>query len=47
MLVSDYLVTHGHEVFHIDATGPVRPHKIMAEACVIEGELVYRGDCLF
>ncbi|HMC73880.1 MAG TPA: DUF488 domain-containing protein [Terriglobales bacterium] len=47
MLVSDYLVTHGHEVFHIDATGPVRPHKILAEARVIEGELVYRGDCLF
>jgi uncharacterized protein (DUF488 family) len=46
MLVSDYLVAHGHDVFHIDATGPVRPHKLMAEARVIEGELIYRGDRL-
>ena len=46
MLVSDYLVTHAHEVLHIDGTGPVRPHKLMAEARVIEGELIYRGDRL-
>lgn len=46
MLVSDYLVAHGHEVLHIDGTGPVRPHKLMAEASVVDGHLLYRGDRL-
>ena len=46
MLVSDWLVAHGHEVLHIDGTGPVKPHKLMAEARVIDGEMVYRGDFL-
>jgi uncharacterized protein (DUF488 family) len=46
MLVSDWLVAHGHEVLHIDGTGPVRPHKLMAEARMIEGRLIYRGDRL-
>jgi uncharacterized protein (DUF488 family) len=46
MLVSDWLVAHGHEVLHIDATGPVKPHKLTAEARLIEGELIYRGDRL-
>ncbi|HTM40094.1 MAG TPA: DUF488 domain-containing protein [Terriglobales bacterium] len=46
MLVSDYLVAHGHEVLHIDDTGPVRPHKLMAEARVVDGQLLYRGDRL-
>ena len=43
LLVSDWLVAHDHEVLHIDATGPVRPHKLMAEAQMREGELVYPG----
>ena len=46
MLVSDYLVVHGHEVLHIDDTGPVRPHKLMAEARVVDGQLLYRGNRL-
>lgn len=46
MLVSDYLVAQGHEVLHIDDTGPVRPHKLMAEARLVEGRLIYRGDRL-
>ena len=46
MLVSDYLVARGHEVLHIDDTGPVRPHKLMAEARIVDGELIYRGDRL-
>jgi len=46
MLVSDYLVAHGHEVLHIDATGPVKPHKLMSEARMIDGELIYKGDRL-
>ena len=46
MLVSDWLVAHGHEVLHIDAEGPVKPHTLMAEARVIDGQLIYRGDRL-
>lgn len=46
MLVSDWLVAHGHEVLHIDGTGPVKPHKLMAEARLIDGRLLYRGDRL-
>jgi uncharacterized protein (DUF488 family) len=46
MLVSDYLVAHGYEVEHIDATGPTRPHKLMPEARLIDGQLIYRGDLL-
>ena len=46
MLISDWLVAHGHEVLHIDAEGPVKPHKLMAEARIIDGRLIYRGDRL-
>lgn len=46
MLVSDWLVAHGHEVLHIDATGPVRAHKLTAEGRMIDGRLIYRGDRL-
>jgi uncharacterized protein (DUF488 family) len=46
MLVSDWLVAHGHEVLHIDGKGPAKPHRLTAEARMIEGELIYRGDRL-
>jgi uncharacterized protein (DUF488 family) len=46
MLVSDWLVAHGDEVMHIDGAGPVKPHKLTAEARMIDGELIYRGDRL-
>ena len=46
MLVSDWLVAHGHEVLHIDGTGPTKRHELMAEARIIEGQLIYRGDRL-
>jgi uncharacterized protein (DUF488 family) len=46
MLVSDWLVSHGHEVWHIDDEGPVKPHRLTAEARVVNGELIYRGDRL-
>ncbi|MFZ0732229.1 MAG: DUF488 domain-containing protein [Candidatus Sulfotelmatobacter sp.] len=46
MLVSDWLSLHGHEVLHIDAEGPVKPHKVTAEARLIDGQLLYRGDRL-
>lgn len=46
MLVSDWLTAHGHEVLHIDGTGPAKPHKLLSEARVVDGELIYRGDFL-
>lgn len=46
MIVSDWLVAHGHEVLHIDSSGPAKPHKITSEARMIEGRLLYRGDRL-
>jgi uncharacterized protein (DUF488 family) len=46
MLVSDWLVAHGNEVLHIDGTGPVKPHKLTAEARLVDGRLIYRGDRL-
>lgn len=46
MLVSDWLVSHGREVLHIDATGPVKAHKLTADARMIDGQLLYRGDRL-
>jgi uncharacterized protein (DUF488 family) len=46
MLVSDSLVAHGHEVLHIDGTGPVKTHHLTTEARIIDGQLIYRGDRL-
>jgi uncharacterized protein (DUF488 family) len=46
MLVSDWLVAHGHEVLHIDGTGPVKPHQLTKEGRMVHGELIYRGDRL-
>lgn len=46
MLVSDWLVAHGHEVLHIDGAGPVKPHKLTAEGRILDGRLIYRGDRL-
>ena len=46
MLVSDWLVAHGHEVRHIDGTGPVKPHTLTAEGRMLDGRLIYRGDRL-
>ncbi len=47
MMVSDWLVAKGHEVFHIDAEGPVKAHKLLSDARIIDGQLIYRGDNLF
>ncbi|HEY1658214.1 MAG TPA: DUF488 domain-containing protein [Candidatus Sulfotelmatobacter sp.] len=46
MLVSDWLVAHGHEVLHINGSGAPKPHRLTAEARMIDGELIYRGDRL-
>ena len=46
MLISDWLVAHGHEVLHIDGTGPAKPHKLTAESRLVDGQVIYRGDRL-
>ena len=46
MLVSDWLVAHGHEVLHIEDLKPAKPHKLMAEARMEDGRLIYSGDRL-
>jgi uncharacterized protein (DUF488 family) len=46
MLVSDWLVAHGHEVLHIDDAKPPKPHQLTSEARLVDGQLVYRGDRL-
>ena len=47
MLVSDWLAAHGHQVLHIDAEGPARPHKLTPEATLIDNQLHYGGNRLF
>ena len=48
MLVSDYLTAHGHNVLHIDdEKRPVREHKLMAEARMVDGKLLYDALKLF
>jgi uncharacterized protein (DUF488 family) len=47
MLVSDWLVAHGHTVLHIDAEGPPRPHKLTAEARLVDDRVLYTGENLF
>jgi len=47
MLVSDYLTARGHTVLHIDdERRPVRQHRLMAEARLVDGKLVYDGGKL-
>ncbi len=46
MLVSDWMVAHGHEVLHIDDAKPAKAHALMHEARVINGQVIYRGDRL-
>jgi len=47
MIVSDWLVARGHEVLHIDAEGTPRPHQLLAEARIVDGQVIYSGDRLF
>jgi uncharacterized protein (DUF488 family) len=44
MLVSDWMVAHGHEVLHINDVGAAKPHALMAEARLAEGRLIYDDD---
>ena len=47
MLVSDFLTAHGREVLHIDNEKPARPHKLTAEAQLVDGKLIYGPPKLF
>jgi len=48
MLVSDYLTAHGHTVLHIDDDKhPPRLHKLMTEARLVDGNLLYDAPQLF
>lgn len=47
MLVSDWLVAHGHEVLHLDSAGKPKPHTLTPEGRLDQGKLIYRGDRLF
>jgi uncharacterized protein (DUF488 family) len=48
MLVSDYLTAYGHTVLHIDDDKHrPREHKLMAEARLVDGKLVYDAQQLF
>jgi uncharacterized protein (DUF488 family) len=47
MLVSDWLVAHGHTVLHIDAERPPRPHRLTAEARLVNNQLLYPSTTLF
>ncbi len=48
MLVSDYLTAHDHIVLHIDDDKrALREHKLMAEAHLVDGRLLYNAQELF
>jgi uncharacterized protein (DUF488 family) len=47
MLVSDWLVAHGHTVLHIDGERLPKPHRLTAEARLVGNQVVYSGDLLF
>lgn len=46
MMVSDYLVAHGHHALHIEDEKRPREHELMKEARVVDGQLIYKGDRL-
>src|SRR6185312_9677591 len=47
MLISDFLTANGHTVLHIDdEKRPLREHKMMAEARLVDGKMVYDGGML-
>ncbi len=43
LLVSDYLVAHGHTVLHIAGTAAPKPHRLTPEARVVDGNVIYDG----
>ena len=47
MLVSDWLVAHGHTVLHIDGDAPPKPHALTKEAHLVDSRLIYSSTPLF
>lgn len=47
MLVSDWLVAHGHRVLHIDGESTPRAHRLTVEARTVGDDVLYAGDRLF
>jgi uncharacterized protein (DUF488 family) len=47
MLVSDWLAAHAHTVLHIDGEGPPRPHRLTADARLVNDQVIYSGGTLF
>jgi uncharacterized protein (DUF488 family) len=47
MLVSDWLVAHGHTVLHIDGEAPPKAHRLNPEAHLIGTQLIYGEGNLF
>ncbi|PYX64660.1 MAG: hypothetical protein DMG74_12090 [Acidobacteria bacterium] len=47
MLVSDWLVAHGHTVLHIDSEKTAKPHRLTPEARVVDDQVIYNADQLF
>ena len=46
MLVSDYLLSRGHKVLHIQDERPPKEHALTKDARILNGKLLYRGDYL-
>jgi len=47
MLVSDWLVAHGHTVLHIDGIQAPTAHRLTREAHLVKGQLLYPQESLF
>jgi uncharacterized protein (DUF488 family) len=47
MLVSDWLVAHGHTVLHIDSEKTAKPHRLTPEARLVDDQVIYNADQLF
>lgn len=47
MLVSDWLVAHGHTVLHIGGIEAPTAHRLTRDAHLVNGQLLYREQLLF
>jgi len=47
MLVSDWLVAHGHTVLHIDRESPAKAHRLNSQARLIDNQVIYGEGTLF
>jgi uncharacterized protein (DUF488 family) len=47
MLLSDYLMLHGHKVLHIEDARPPKAHRPTPEAQIVDGQVIYSAGTLF